>query len=123
MKEQSNENSVEIKETKKGFHPDFISLGIKLLILIGFIFILIFAITNFNKNKENTTFKNNIELMRSSAYLYFKDEENRPIEENEEIDISLADMIETEMIDELKTSKKVICDKNQSGIAITKISD
>lgn len=113
----------EIKEEKEGFHPDLVSLFIKLIILIGFIFLIIFVITNIKKNNEMTTFNKNIETMRASAYTYFKDETNRPVEENEEIDISLDDMIASKMVKELKINKKTICDKTASGIAVTKIND
>ena len=128
MKKKEVENEVETKEeikeeSKVSIHPDWVSIAIKLLILIGFIFLLIFAITNIKKSGENKTLNKNIELMRSSAYTYFKEEENRPIEENEEIDISLGDMIASDMIEELKLSKKVICDKEASYIAVTKVSD
>ncbi len=128
MKKKEVENEVETKEvikeeSKVSIHPDWVSIAIKLLILIGFIFLLIFAITNIKKSGENKTLNKNIELMRSSAYTYFKEEENRPVEENEEIDISLGDMIASDMIEELKLSKKVICDKEASYIAVTKVSD
>ena len=122
-KVETKEIEVTSKEKKIGFHPDWASIAIKLLILIGFIFILIFAITNIKKSSENRTFNKNIEMMRSSAYNYFKEEENRPLEENEEINISLGDMIDSEMIDELKINKKTICDKDLSYIAVTKMTD
>ena len=128
MKKKEVKNEVETKEvvkegSKVSIHPDWVSIAIKLLILIGFIFLLIFAITNIKKSGENKTLNKNIELMRSSAYTYFKEETNRPVEENEEIDISLGDMIASDMIEELKLSKKVICDKEASYIAVTKVSD
>ncbi len=124
MKKREVETKEVIKEESKvSIHPDWVSIAIKLLILIGFIFLLIFAITNIKKSGENKTLNKNIELMRSSAYTYFKEEENRPVEENEEIDISLGDMIASDMIEELKLSKKVICDKETSYIAVTKVSD
>ncbi len=115
--EEKNENE------EIGFHLDWISLGIKLLILIGFIFMIIFVVANLNKSKKNTTFNKNIELMRAGAYNYFKEKENRPVNENEEIDISLNDMIDSNIVEELNVSKKVVCDRNISGIAVTKIND
>ncbi len=125
-KKQVKETEViEVEETNKkvGIHLDWVSIGIKLLILIGFIFLIIFAVTNIRKSNENKTFNKNVELMRASAYTYFKEEENRPVEENEEIDITLNDMVSSDMIEELKISKKVSCDKDSSFIAVTKIND
>ena len=124
MKKKEVETKEITKEKSKiSIHPDWVSIAIKLLILMCFIFLLIFAITNIKKSGENKTFNKNIELMRSSAYTYFKDEEARPVEENEEIDITLKDMIDSDMIEELKLSKKIICDKEASYIAVTKVSD
>ena len=123
---ENEETIVEEKETEESkisFHPDLASLAVKLIILLGFIFLIIFVVTNIKKHNENTKFNKNVETMRASAYTYFKDEVNRPVEEQEEIDISLGDMIDADMIDELKLSNKVICDKNISGIAVTKIND
>ena len=124
MKKTKNETEVfKEKKTKISFHPDWVSIIIKLLILVGFIFLIIFVITNIRKSNENKTFNKNIEKMRASAYAYFKDENNRPLEENEEIDISLDDMIVAEMIDELRLNKNIICDKDASYIAVTKVTD
>ncbi len=120
-----SEDSEDFEEPKKKkeIHFDWPSILIKLLILFVFIFFIIFIINKVGKGNKNTLFNKNIETMRAGAYSYFKDEVNRPVEENEEIDITLQDMIDSDMVNQSNLADKLTCNSEVSHISVTKVSD
>ena len=110
------------KTTKKvlAIKPDFISILIKFAIFLLIAFVIIFVFTKIRQSNEKNTFTNNMEKMKEVAYIYYKVESHRPVEINEEVQMTLGDMEKGSLISELKDTKKNVCSKDYSYVSLTK---
>ena len=115
------ENNETKKETKKvlGIKADYISILIKLGIFLVIAFIVIFVVTKIRNATSHNNFEDNMERMREVGYTYFKVDTHRPTEENEEIVLTLKDMIDGSLIEELKENKTV-CNGDESYVSLVK---
>lgn len=121
----------EVKETTQnlgktkilGFKPDFVSILIKFGIFLFIAFIVIFVVTKIRMGSDRKSFTENMEKMKEVAYTYFKAEKNRPALVDDEIDISLDDMIKGSLIKELKDKKGNVCSRDYSYVTMVKEND
>ena len=116
--EVTKENATETKKVI-GLKADWVSILVKFFVFLLVAFLFIFIITKLRNWGNQNTFSNNIEKMREAAYLYFKEENHRPILDNESVRITLGDMIEAKLITELKENKTV-CSQDYSYVDLTK---
>ncbi len=124
---EEKEKTEKIKDNEKkvkkiSFKADWVSIVIKLAILLAFAFLFIYVFTKLKGDSSEKIFDKNVEMMRAGAYTYFKEEENRPNSVDEEYDLTLQDMINSSLISELKDKKKNVCDKENSYASLTKES-
>lgn len=125
MDESKNydEDQKETPKRKLVFKADWVSIFIKLILLLGISFLIIYLFTKFNNGNEEHIFAKNLETMKTAAYSYFKEEEHRPVVVHEEIDLSLQDMIDASIIEPLVDSKKNLCDSTTSYVSLLKKED
>ena len=117
------ENEEPQEKKRISFHADWVSIAVKLCILLVVAFVFIFVITRFKSKGEKEVFSENIEKMRTAAYNYFKDEDHRYLEEDKEISLSLKEMEKTGIINDVKDSKEQSCDDESSYVELSKIND
>lgn len=120
--------TTEVTDTKKSkkilsIKADWISILIKFAIFLVFAFIIIFIVTRIQMNSNKKSFTENIETMKEVAYNYYKEEENRPYEVNEEVILLLKDMIETNLIKELEDKEGNVCSYEYSYASLIKKTD
>lgn len=114
------ENSGKTKVIR--FKPDFVSILIKFGIFLLIAFIVIFAVTKIRLGSDRKSFADNMEKMKEVSYTYFKAEKNRPSLVEDEIDMSLDDMVKGSLIKELKDKKGNVCSRDYSYVSMTKKS-
>lgn len=108
------------KSTNKvmSFKADWTGIFIKFAVFLLIAFFIIFGVTKI-KNLTGSSFAKNLNKMKEAATKYFDEEKNRPSSLDEEISLSLEDMINSNMISELKDKGKV-CSKEYSYASLTK---
>ncbi len=123
--EEEKENGIKEKVVQKfvGLKTDWPSVLIKLLIFLVVAFLLIFVITKIGQIFRGNKFTDNLEKMKEVAYVYYKVENHRPANIDEEVSMTLQDMINGNLIKELKDEKKNICNKEYSQVSLTKVSE
>lgn len=114
------ENSGKTKVIR--FKPDFVSILIKFGIFLLIAFIVIFAVTKIRLGSDRKSFADNMEKMKEVSYTYFKAEKNRPSLVEDEIDMSLDDMVKGSLIKELKDKKGNVCSRDYSYVSMIKKS-
>ena len=120
---QKLEKTENLEKTKViGFKPDFISILIKFGIFLLIAFIVIFAVTKIRLGSDRKSFADNMEKMKEVSYTYFKAEKNRPSLVEDEIDMSLDDMVKGSLIKELKDKKGNVCSRDYSYVSMIKKS-
>ena len=109
------------KTTKKILHfkADYVSVLIKLGIFLVIAFVVIFVVTKIKNATSQNNFDDNMERMREVGYTYFKVDTHRPSVEKEEIMLTLKDMIDGSLIEELKEDKTV-CSGEESYVSLVK---
>src|SRR5574344_830262 len=131
IKEETREISAKevTKETQKDkdervmtFKTDWVAVLVKFGILLLVVFFLIFAITKISQWANHNTFTNNMEKMKEVAYVYYKVDTNRPAAANDEVEMTLGDMIDAGLITELKEGSNT-CSKDYSYVSLTKNDD
>lgn len=122
VKKTTENVELENTEKKKKFvlKADWVSICVKLLIFLVISFLIIFVYTKIKQGNGEEVDAKNLEAIKSAAYTYFKDANNRPSVENEEVQITLKDMEDTKLITELKDSKKNVCSKAHSYVSLIK---
>ena len=99
--------------------------------LLKFAFIIVVAVLvikllplNLNNKNNGTTsnFQSNLTALQDAGSSYFTTE-NLPTEVGASVQVSLAELIEAEVIKELKNSKKQVCDSEASYVKATKNVD
>lgn len=83
------------------------------------VFAFIFISTKMSQNSESKVFEKNLETMKTSAYKYFKENE-KPVELDEEYNITLQDLIDEDFIQPLTDKKGNVCDSDLSTLTLTK---
>ena len=123
--EVATNETTETKKSKKilSIKADWISILIKFAIFLVFAFIIIFIVTRIQMNSNKKSFTENMETMKEVAYNYYKEEENRPYEVNEEVILLLKDMIETNLIKELEDKEGNVCSYEYSYASLIKKTD
>ena len=108
------------KSTNKvmSFKADWTGIFIKFAVFLLIAFFIIFGVTKI-KNLTGSSFVKNLNKMKEAATKFFDEEKNRPSSLDEEISLSLEDMINSNMISELKDKGKV-CSKVYSYASLTK---
>ncbi len=120
-KEEKKETTKkDTKTTNKvmSFKADWTGIFIKFAIFLLIAFFIIFAVTKI-KNLTGSSFAKNLNKMKEVATKYFDEENNRPSSLDEEISLRLEDMINSNMISELK-DKGSVCSKEYSYASLTK---
>ena len=115
-------SSQEKKKSLKvlSFRADYVSVLIRFGIFLVFAFVVIFIVTKVRNSGDAKTFTENMEQMKEVAYVYYKVEDHRPINEDEEVVMTLKDMEEASLISELKDKDKNVCSKEYSYVSLTK---
>lgn len=120
---QKLEKTENLEKTKViGFKPDFISILIKFGIFLLIAFIVIFAVTKIRLGSDRKSFADNMEKMKEVSYTYFKAEKNRPSLVEDEVDMTLDDMVKGSLIKELKDKKGNVCSRDYSYVSMIKKS-
>ncbi len=122
-KKESTKEETTKKDTKTtnkvmSFKADWVGILIKFGIFLLIAFFIIFVVTKIKTFKGDSLTKN-VEKMKTAAINYFDDEERRPYDVNEEVTLTLDDMINSNLITELKDGKKV-CSKEYSNVSLVK---
>lgn len=112
------------RETKNekvtyGIKADWISILVKLCILLLIAFFIIFAIVKIKNIGSKNYINDTIEKMKQTAYVYYKVKSHRPVEDNEKVEMTLEDMINANLIQDLK-GKSENCSKEYSYVSLTK---
>ena len=122
-KEKTVEKTTTTKEKtpKKILHfkADYVSVLIKLGIFLVVAFVVIFVVTKIKNATSHNNFDDNMERMREVGYTYFKVDTHRPTGEKEEIMLTLKDMIDGSLIEELKEDETV-CSSEESYVSLVK---
>ena len=113
-----------LKETKEekvtyGIKADWISILVKFFIVLLIAFFVIFIIVKIRNIGSKNYFDETIERMRQTAYVYYKVKNHRPVENGERVEMTLGDMMEANLIQELK-GKAESCNKDYSYVSLTK---
>lgn len=95
----------------------FKKIGILLLAVFAFIFIT----TKISQSGNKKILDKNLETMKTGAYKYFK-ENSRPEEVNEEYQVSLKELIDSDVMEPLKDKKGNVCDTEASNVILKKKS-
>lgn len=107
------------ESSKKQFlkiKADWVSIGVKMIFFLLAAFLVIFVVTKL-RNKGNS-FDENIEKMREVAYTYYKVSSHRPVTPDEEVVMTLEDMIKGSLLPELKDTKNNVCSKEYSYVSL-----
>ncbi len=107
------------KITLPTVHFDAKSALKKIGILAVVVFAFIFITTKISQGSEKKVFEKNLESLRSAAYRYFKENE-RPTEKDEEMQVTLQELIDEDYADNLQDKKGNVCDPEESNITIIK---
>lgn len=118
-------NSTPTEEKKKSskilsFRADYVSVLVRFGIFLVFAFVVIFIVTKVRNSGDAKTFTENMEKMKEVAYVYYKVEDHRPINVDEEVVMTLKDMEDASLITELKDKNKTVCSKEYSYVSLTK---
>ena len=134
-KNKNNKQKIQIKNPKIKIHfpqikiannsiikkIDWKTLGIKLGILFLSMLILIFTISRINKHHKNEEeiFNQNIEKITEATANYFK---SSPLPQNigDSASLVLEEMIQLELLDEIKNNDNKICNEENSYVITTK---
>lgn len=112
----------EEKERRK-FQINWKSLLIKLSILLVVIFVVIWIVSLFNKDKEVVSnFGVNLQSMREAATEYFTGS-RLPSEINESTSLTLGEMFERNLLIEFQDENGNSCDTENSYVEATKLDD
>ena len=117
-KEETTKKDTKTTNKVMSFKADWTGIFIKFAIFLLIAFFIIFAVTKI-KNLTGSSFAKNLNKMKEAATKYFDEENNRPSSLDEEISLSLEDMINSNMISELK-DKGSVCSKEYSYASLTK---
>ena len=117
-KEETTKKDTKTTNKVMSFKADWTGIFIKFAIFLLIAFFIIFAVTKI-KNLTGSSFAKNLNKMKEAATKYFDEENNRPSSFDEEISLSLEDMINSNMISELK-DKGSVCSKEYSYASLTK---
>lgn len=117
-KEETTKKDTKTTNKVMSFKADWTGIFIKFAIFLLIAFFIIFAVTKI-KNLTGSSFAKNLNKMKEAATKYFDEENNRPSSLDEEISLSLEDMINSNMIYELK-DKGSVCSKEYSYASLTK---
>ena len=110
-------------KTRRNIQINWKSLFIKLGILLVVIFIIIWIVSLFNKDKEVTSnFGTNLQSMRNAATEYFTGS-RLPKEINESTSLTLGEMFERNLLIEFQDENGNSCDVDNSYIEATKLDD
>ena len=120
-KKDSNVKSKGIKFLT--FRADYVSVLIRFGIFLLFAFVAIFIITKIRNSGDAKTFTENMEKMKEVAYIYYKVDKNRPVLVGDEVVMTLGDMEESSLINELKDKKKNVCSKEYSYVSLIKTDE
>jgi len=132
-KKEPREKKVKVKKEKMvkeetpkkilTLKADYVSILVKLGLFLAIAFVVIFTITKIKNNSEKNTFTSNMEKMKEVAYMYYKVESHRPIVVTEEVTMTLEDMIDGSLIEELVDKKKNVCSREYSYVSLMKKND
>ena len=110
-------------KTRRNIQINWKSLFIKLGILLVVIFIIIWIVSLFNKDKEVTSnFGTNLQSMRNAATEYFTGS-RLPKEINESTSLTLGELFERNLLIEFQDENGNSCDVDNSYIEATKLDD
>ncbi len=121
--QQTKDVSTTTSKTEKkviGLKTDWISIFVKLAVFLLIFFLIIFVVTKIRQAFSGNRFEDNLEKMKEVAYVYYKVESHRPIELNEEVTMTLEDMENGSLIEELKNDKNEVCSKEYSYVSLVK---
>ena len=123
LKQQKQESTTKKKISLPNFSFHFNSSNVlkKIGILVLAVFAFIFITTKISQSGNKKVLDKNLETMKTSAYKYFK-ENSRPEEVNEEYQVSLQELIESDFIKPLTDKKGNACDSDASNVIIKKKS-
>lgn len=122
FKKSKKKEQEEKKSTKKilAIKPDWVAILIKFAIFLVVAFIIIFVVTKVKMGSNKKSFADNMEKMKEVAYLYFKEENNRPYNIGGEVDLLLGDMIDGNLIKELQDTDGNVCSRDYSYASLVK---
>lgn len=111
------------EKPKRSIHINWKSLLIKLAILLVVVFLVIWIISLFGRDDKNeSNFKDNLELMRNAATEYFT-ESRLPQEIDESERITLGEMFDQNLLIEFQDENGNDCDRNASYAEATMIDE
>ena len=111
-KSEDNSSKKQILKIK----ADWVSIAVKLIFFLLVAFLVIFVVTKL-RNQGNT-FEENIEKMKEVSYTYYKVRNHRPVTLDEEVVMSLEDMIKASLLPELKDTNNNVCSKEYSYVSL-----
>ena len=116
VKEKAEKKTIKILS----FKADYVSVLIRFGMFLLVAFVVIFIVTKVRNSGEARTFADNMESMKEVATSYYEVETRRPASVNEEVIMTLGDMEEASLIDELKDKDDNVCSKEYSYVSLVK---
>lgn len=110
------------EKSKRSIQINWKSLLIKLAILLVVVFLIIWIISLFKKNNNESNFGTNLGLMRDAATEYFTGSK-LPSEVNDKESITLKEMYSKKLLVEFKDENGNSCDTTNSYAEVTKIDE
>lgn len=128
LNETSDYNSNDYSSNKKTFNKGFIIKVLLIVLCLILVIFLVFKIRNNNRNNDNNdnqnnsllVFNNNVAILKDAAETYFFDQENMPKEQGEELIISVSDLMDKKLINEIKDYDGYSCGYNTSYVSMKK---
>ncbi len=105
---------------------NWFKIGLRLVIILLIIFLAIKLISMVRDNKtnvvENNVMKEKIKLLEDASKKYFK-EDNLPKEPGESITVTLKELMDQELIEEIKDEQGATCDITQTNVKVTRLDN
>lgn len=103
---------------------NWFKIGLRLVVVILIIFLAVKVILMIRDNKtnvvENNVMKEKIKLLEDASKKYFNDD-NLPKESGSSVTVTLQELIDNKLIEEIKDEKGATCDFNASNIKVTRL--